>query len=126
MSAGLRKDGTRKIKITKNYIHDAARYDLIRNGSERDDIGIHYISESMFVGLNVRLYPILIDEDNNEVDTSIDPNTGELVIRGFNMDLFPAPTSLYNYLDDLDLQLERVDLINAHIVTGKQIGRAHV
>jgi len=113
--------GTRKIKITKHYIHDAARYDLIRNGSEWDDIGIDYISESMFVGLNVRLYPILIDEDNNEVDTSIDPNTGELVIRGFNMDLFPAPTSLYNYLDDLDLQLERVDLINASYSVGGQL-----
>lgn len=83
--------GTRKIRVTKTYTHDGGLYDLYWNGSEFVNNGFDYISDCMMVGLNLRLYPILIDDSGKETDTSFDSN-GNSVIKGMDfLETIPGP-----------------------------------
>lgn len=113
---------TRKIKVTKYYIHVPGKYDLIKFGKEWDETGQEYISDAMIVGLNVRLYPVLVDKSNSLVDTSIDPVTGKVAIQGFNMDSLPIQPNQLNFIDDADMQLESIEWINPNnAMSGNQL-----
>lgn len=76
--------GTRKIRVIKRYYHVPGVVDLIWEGKAWKDSGNEYISEAMVTGLNVRLYPILLDtETRNRTVTAFDEN-GESVIKLMN------------------------------------------
>lgn len=116
----------KKIKITKYYTYIPGRFDLIRNAKEWEEVGLEYISDAMVVGLNVRLYPIIIDNDGNEINTGID-ESGAPIIKGFNMETFPILDASINYVPDLSLELESIEWLNPDTaMTGTQLftGRA--
>lgn len=118
---------TQKIKVTKYYIHGPGRFDLIKYGPEWEETGQSYISDAMIVGLNVRLYPILLDSDGNPIDTSVDEN-GDVAIKGFNMDTLPVQPNQLNFIDDADMQLESIEWINPNTsMSGNQlfVGRSN-
>lgn len=73
--------GARKIRVTKRYKHEGGLHDLVWQGDEWQDRGIDYISDLMFVGLNLRLYPLLVDENGTITDTSVKPD-GTSVVSG--------------------------------------------
>lgn len=102
----------RKIKVTKYYLHKPGKYDLIFSGKEFADLGIDYKSEAMIVGLNVRLYPILIDQNNNVDDTGVDSTNGQSIITGMNMETLPVDANAPRSINDYDLQIESVAWLN--------------
>jgi len=86
-------EGTKKIRVTKQYTHVPGVNDLIWEGNKIAEGGSQYISDAMVTGLNLMLYPILVDDDNNKIDTSIDHGSdqkeGTLIIKG--MDFLETP-----------------------------------
>lgn len=101
----------RKIKVSKYYFHEPGKYDLVNKSKEFQDIGEDYTSDAMVAGLNLRLYPILIDSSGSVMDTGIDYLTGLPAIRGFNMDQLP-PNPGPNFIDDLEMQLDVIEWLN--------------
>lgn len=75
--------GTTQIRVTRTYTHDGGLYDLYWEGSKFSELGFDYVSDCMMVGLNLRLYPILIDDSGTEIDSSVDSNN-EPAIKGMD------------------------------------------
>lgn len=75
---------TRKIRVIKRYYHVPGVVDLIWEGKQWEEEGKEYVSDALVAGLNVRLYPILIDtETGAEIKTGFDSN-GNSVIKFMN------------------------------------------
>ena len=65
-------------------------------------------------------------EHETKTIKSIDNSTTPIIypidmFNGFLIDKVPK-----SILDNIDTHVKKMDLMNTHIVTGKQIGRAHV
>lgn len=113
--------GTRKIVVTKTYVHEPGVADLIWNGEAWEESGKDYISDTMMVGLNVRLYPILLNLDGTRQDTGI-LNNGRSVIKEMDYLERVTPTgeesqlasailqgqTLSQYYSDQEMRLESV------------------
>jgi hypothetical protein len=113
--------GTKKIRLTKTYNHEAGVYDLIWQGAEWAERGIDYVSDLMFVGLNLRFYPIVIDDLGNRIETGLDAN-GNSILTGmdfletdpaFNEGSVLANSALSNssftsYLDGQELRIDSI------------------
>jgi hypothetical protein len=75
---------TRKIRVIKRYYHVPGVVDLIWEGKEWQEKGNEYVSDALVAGLNVRLYPILVDpQSGNELNTGFD-ESGRSVIKFMN------------------------------------------
>lgn len=107
----------RKIKVIKYYFHEPGKYDLITKAREFKNIGEDYTSDAMIAGLNLRLYPILIDASGSAYDTGIDETTGLPVIRGFNMDQL-EPTPGPPYLEDINMRVDAIEWLNPNAYLG--------
>jgi hypothetical protein len=61
-------DNTRKIRVTKVYQHVGGIVDLVYGGNDWSLKNQEYVSDAMIAGLNLRLYPVLLDNDNTIID----------------------------------------------------------
>lgn len=105
----------RKIRVSKIYNHEPGIYDLINDGDSVEQNNVTYVSEAMVCGLNVRLFPELINDNGQVVDLSINPESGFPMVYGMDMRSYPpsaaiplGASTLYN---DPDMYLYNIDLV---------------
>jgi hypothetical protein len=100
--------GTRKIRVIKRYYHVPGVVDLIWEGKAWKDAGNEYISDAMVTGLNVRLYPILINTVTGTENSTGFDSEGKSVIK---------------LMDFIDKEASTEDLAELGLVTdGSEFG----